>query len=172
MMAEALREFILEALISLDIRNCTEKDIENSILRELEVDGFQNFKDDYTQSFPRIKNHTNAKPDIVVEKNSQIILIETKLLPDSKRVSSRFERSFIDCAFLKNEKIENGIKGYFLILDREDTGYFKDKKFLEITEKLLDIQFDICINWEKIRAKGTATVFMSEIKTHNTRYSP
>lgn len=158
-----IHELVLQAISKVDLLLASELAIQKFILDELIKNEYENYKSNYTQSFPRLKNHTPANPDLVIKKNDEISIIEVKLLPDKSRNSRRFERAFIDCAYLKNEIIKNGVRGYFIIIDLENTNYFKDKKFVELTEDQLNLKLSVIINWEKLSENASVVVFITEI---------
>jgi len=158
-----MRELLLKAISHIDLLIASELEIQRCILREFTNNEFDNYKESYVQSFPRLKNHDPSKPDLVLKMIDEIYIIEVKLLPDKKRNSKRFERAFIDCAYLKNEINKNGVKGFFILIDRENTNYFRKNKFEELTEELLNIKLNVIINWERISGINSVVVFMTEV---------
>lgn len=142
----------------------TEKIIREKIQNCLIRNGFADYKKSFKQAFPRVKNHGNASPDIILRKKGKVFLIEIKLLPDKNRNANRFERSFIDCAYLKNEIVNNDVRGFFIIVDRKDTDYFEDKYFIETCESHLNINMQIHINWRKLNKNSNSLLLMAEVK--------
>ena len=130
----------------------------------MQQNGYNNIKRTYKQAFPRVKNLGNSSPDLVIEKEGQVYIIEIKLIPDKHRNAIRFERSFIDIVYLSNEIRQNSIRGFFVIVDKENTAYFVKNKFLDTCESHLNVKFEIHNNWELFSTDADSRVFIAEIK--------
>ena len=127
----------------------TEKQIEKSLLQNLERLGLSNIKSQYRQNEFRVKNFNTEKPDIVIKDEYQnTSIIEIKLQPDRKRGSSRFERSIIDLLYLFSEKYYNNIEGYLLYIDREKTRYIETQHLLDSIKLLINFEIKVALDWK------------------------
>lgn len=159
-----MEEYIFDAIKQLSLNNIEESDIQKQIIEYLISKDYLNFKKNYRQAHPRIKNLHTRKPDIVVKKDDQVYLIEIKFLPDARRNSNRLERAFVDCAYLKNEIKINQAKGYFVLVDYENSGYFKRKEFIKVCESILEIKLSVHTDFELINHMYKATLLILEIE--------
>lgn len=144
-----IKNIITQALQNVNIDNINELFIQKVIINKFLSEGYENIASSYKQCDIRVKNLGYSKPDIVLKENANKnkILIEVKLQQDKERGASRFQRAFIDIAYLYSEVKCNKVHAYFLYIDKKKTKYLDDKNFKEIVEKLLPIQLETTNNW-------------------------
>lgn len=126
----------------------SENNVKNSLLKELIVNGFIDFKSEYKQSIQRPKNLGGTKPDIILkDKNANVSIIEVKFQPAKNIAAIRFERSIIDLLYLANEQYHNNSEGYLLFIDVDKTKYLDEKNIISTLYPLIQFNIKKSVDW-------------------------